>query len=122
MDLLRTLSDLKEQWPWLSPFLAGATWLLGRRQGWRPWQSLVRQYNLNRELATCQQDRDNERRSKEFAMAALREMADAGSLVAKAAAEGRLTISEPSSSTPATSRRGSIKSRPTRKQGPLELP
>lgn len=110
-----------EHWPWLSPLFVLLGWL-GRRRALRPWRALVRQFNLNHELERCEQDLENERVSKEYAMVALQEMANAGSLVAKAAAEGRLTSSAPSSSERSTSRPRSIGSRPKRKRGPLDLP
>jgi hypothetical protein len=124
MDWLTSWLTSHEHWKWLSPpslLAAMATWLSHRR-GRSPWLAFTRQFNLNRELAICAQDRDNERRSKEFAMAALRELAEAGSVVAKAMAEGQPTSSGRSSRGPRRSPPPSTGSHPTRKPGPPDLP
>lgn len=111
-------------WRVLSPpsLLAALLTWLSRRRGWSPWQALVHQSNLNREIATCHQDLANERRAKEFAMHALREMAEAGSLVARMEGEEPRTTSGPSSNGPRRSPRRSTGSRPRPKPGPLDLP
>ena len=118
-------------WSWLSPpsaLVAVLTWL-GRRRGWRPWRTLVSQTRLNAEiescrqaLASCEENRTSEERGRRAAIVALEEMVKAGSLVAKAAEEGRLTTPGGSSSRRTSLPSGSTGSRRRRKRGPLDLP
>lgn len=112
-----------EHWKWLSPpsVLAAVVAWFGRRKGLHPWEAIVRQFNLNREITACRQDVRNERQAKEYAMRALEEMVRAGTLIKQATEEGRLTIGT-SSNEHSPSPRTSIASRPRRRRGPLDLP
>lgn len=112
MDWQRSLSDLREHLPWLSPLVGAGTWLLGKRRGWRPLHSLILVLRPYKALAYCREDlvscegsRDNERAAKEYAMVALREITQAAAMV-KAAADSDPTITGLSSApgnSPATS-------------------
>jgi hypothetical protein len=123
-------STLTEHWTWLpgpSLLLAVSGWL-ARRKGVHPWQALVSQFNLNREIATCKQDlasceasRANEQRGREYATVALKEMIAAASQVKEAAEAGRLTSSSPSPSGRSRSRTTSTGSRRRPRRGPLDL-
>lgn len=106
-------STLKEHWPWLSPFVAAGMGWLGRRKGLRPWHTLVRQYNLNKELETCQQDLADAIRSRDYLKVALREITEAAAMVKTAHDAGLLTMSSPSPSAPGSSPGTSTESPPT---------
>lgn len=121
--------SLKTHWPWLSPVFAALVGWLGRRKGIHPIRALVRQLELRKELASCQNSLarseeavTSERQAKEWALVALREITAAAAAAVKAENdEGRLTKSEPSSSsrsiTPASSERS-----PSKPEGPLTIP
>jgi hypothetical protein len=115
-------------WPWLSPVLLGPLGWIGRRKGIHPWQALVRQGRLLKELescrqdlATCEESRRNEQHATRYAMVALKEITQAAAMVKEAASEGRLTTSATSPTERENSPSRSTRSRRTRKS-PLDLP
>lgn len=136
MDWHRTLNDLKEHWPWLSPLSGIAAWLIGRWRGWRPREWAFRRWRLEKALLICEDDNEDLRKRLEdcqqsieggrkaidYAAYALKEIANAAEQV-KAAAEGDPSTNFTGSrSGRSRSRKNSVVSRSQRKRGPLGIP
>lgn len=125
----RLSSNLTEHWLTLSPpslLAAGLGWL-GKRRGWgrairRHWKLQDALWDTEDRLRASEERNLALEEANEGLMRAISQLSDAGTMVLKAKAEGRLTTSEPPSTGPATSRRRSTGSRPMRKRGPLEIP